>query len=246
MENKQFPEFEEDILPQEQIQELPMNPEEPVMDAQPVEEEIQEIPIEEFIPEEEIPSQQAEAPAVEMPETEEEAVAAAMTEESAVAIPAVEEEADAPITEEPAADAQIPAEGVTALSDSAFAENADLSVTVPETSDLVEEEFREKDSDFDAMFQGKEQKAEPVKEQPKPPRMAQKGRPKRKKGEGLWGIPNILVTVVWLALIVAIGVTAGRMLWVCAADVLAFGREDKPVTITIYEADSIEDIVDKL
>ena len=67
-----------------------------------------------------------------------------------------------------------------------------------------------------------------------------------KKGEGLFGIPNILATVVWLALIVAIGVTAGRMLWVCAADVLAFGREDKPVTITIYAADSMEDIVDKL
>ena len=73
-----------------------------------------------------------------------------------------------------------------------------------------------------------------------------KGRPRRKKGEGFLGIPNILVTFVWLALIVSIGVTLGRMIWVCAADVLAFGREDKPVTITIYEADTMEDIIDKL
>lgn len=77
-------------------------------------------------------------------------------------------------------------------------------------------------------------------------RVARKGRPKRKKGQGLWGIPQILSTAVWLALIVAIGVTAGRMLWVCAADVLAFGREDKIVTVTIYETDTMEQIIDKL
>ncbi|MBO7252984.1 MAG: endolytic transglycosylase MltG [Oscillospiraceae bacterium] len=73
-----------------------------------------------------------------------------------------------------------------------------------------------------------------------------KGRPKRKKGEGFLGIPNILVTFVWLALILAIGVTLGRMLWVCAADVLAFGRDDKQVTITVYEADTMDDITNKL
>ena len=73
-----------------------------------------------------------------------------------------------------------------------------------------------------------------------------KGRPKRKKGEGLFGIPNILVTFVWLALILAIGVTLGRMLWVCAADVLAFGRPDQKVTITVYEADTMDDIINKL
>ena len=78
------------------------------------------------------------------------------------------------------------------------------------------------------------------------PRPTLKGRPKRKKGEGLFGIPNILVTFVWLALILAIGVTLGRMLWVCAADVLAFGRPDQKVTITVYEADTMEDVIDKL
>ena len=77
-------------------------------------------------------------------------------------------------------------------------------------------------------------------------RPVRKGRPKKKAGEGLLGIPHILVTIVWLTLIVVIGVTLGRMIWVCAADVLAFGREDKPVTITIYESDTMEDITDKL
>lgn len=73
-----------------------------------------------------------------------------------------------------------------------------------------------------------------------------KGRPKHKKGEGLFGIPNILVTLVWAALTLLIGVTLGRMIWICAADVLAFGKEDRPVTITIYENDDIDAITDKL
>lgn len=85
-------------------------------------------------------------------------------------------------------------------------------------------------------------------QQPEQPKVhaPRKGRPKRKTGEGLLGIPNILATAVWLALILAIGVTAGRMLWVCAADVLAFGREDKPVTVTVYESDTMDDIIEKL
>lgn len=73
-----------------------------------------------------------------------------------------------------------------------------------------------------------------------------KGRPKHKKGEGLFGIPNILVTLVWAALTLLIGVTLGRMIWICAADVLAFGKEDRPVTVTIYENDDINAITDKL
>ena len=73
-----------------------------------------------------------------------------------------------------------------------------------------------------------------------------KGRPKRKKGYGFLGIPHLIATVIWLAIIVAIGVTMGRMLWVCAADVLAFGREETTVTITITSDDDIDDIADKL
>ncbi|HIT35125.1 MAG TPA: endolytic transglycosylase MltG [Candidatus Faecousia intestinavium] len=112
----------------------------------------------------------------------------------------------------------------------------------PDESASSDQEYRDNGQDLDAVpdSQAKESEAE-HRERP-----VRKGRPKRKKGEGLLGIPNILVTFVWLALILAIGVTAGRMLWVCAADVLAFGREDQVVTITIYESDTMDDIVEKL
>ena len=73
-----------------------------------------------------------------------------------------------------------------------------------------------------------------------------KGRPKRKKGDGLWGIPHLLATLLWLAIILAIGVSLGRMLWLCASDVLAFGRESHEVIITIDTDDTIEDIAEKL
>ena len=112
----------------------------------------------------------------------------------------------------------------------------------PDESASSDQEYRDNGQDLDAVpdSQAKESEAE-HRERP-----VRKGRPKRKKGEGLLGIPNILVTFVWLALILAIGVTAGRMLWVCAADVLAFGREDRVVTITIYESDAMDDIIEKL
>ena len=74
----------------------------------------------------------------------------------------------------------------------------------------------------------------------------QKGRPKRKNKYGLFGIPHLLATCVWLAIIVAIGVSAGRMIWLCATDVLAFGREPITATVTIEKDDTIEDIATKL
>ena len=110
--------------------------------------------------------------------------------------------------------------------------------------EYADQEYRDNSQDFDAMFQAPS--PEPEQQEPAQPAFSSKGRPKRKKGEGLLGIPSILVTFVWLALILIIGVTAGRMLWICAADVLAFGREDKVVTVTVYESDTMEQIIDKL
>ena len=112
------------------------------------------------------------------------------------------------------------------------------------TEEAEDQEYRDDSQDFEAMMQAAA--PQPEKETAAAPASTYKGRPKRKKGEGLLGIPSILATFVWLALIVVIGVTAGRMLWICAADVLAFGREDKVVTVTVYEADTMEDIIDKL
>ncbi len=74
----------------------------------------------------------------------------------------------------------------------------------------------------------------------------QKRRPKRTDGYGLLGIPHILSTVIWLALILAIGVSLGRVLWVCCADMMAFGKEPQTVTITITETDTTETIAKKL
>ena len=123
------------------------------------------------------------------------------------------------------------------------AAETELENTEPE-EEILDQEYLANDQSFDSMMKPPE--PEPEKPQFTMSSGNYKGRPKRKKGEGLLGIPSILATFVWLALIVIIGVTAGRMLWICAADVLAFGREDKVVTVTVYESDTMEDIVDKL
>ena len=89
-----------------------------------------------------------------------------------------------------------------------------------------------------------ENKEEPAVEEPQRP--VRKGRPRRKDGPGLMGIPHLLSAVIWLLIIVAIGTTLGRMLWVCAADVLAFGREDKEVIISVTAEDTMDSIAQKL
>lgn len=86
-----------------------------------------------------------------------------------------------------------------------------------------------------------EDKPQPKKEAP-----VKKGRPKRKGKYGLLGIPHILSTAVWIGLILIIGITAGRMLWLCATDVLAFGRDPITATVTIEKGDSIETVAAKL
>ncbi len=94
----------------------------------------------------------------------------------------------------------------------------------------------------------------PVEEAPeeeeKPSQAAANGQqemPKaKKKGYGLLGIPHILSTFIWLAIIVVIGYGLGKILWVSAADLLAFGKEPKEVTITITEKDDLEAVAKKL
>lgn len=89
--------------------------------------------------------------------------------------------------------------------------------------------------DFPVMDE--EQPAEPV---------ARKKRPRRKPKDNLFGLSHLLATCVWLAIIVFIGVTLANVLWVCASDVLAFGRESHETSITIEDTDTIEDISRKL
>ena len=113
------------------------------------------------------------------------------------------------------------------------------AVETPEVPEVSSEFIEEGDFEEDSLQE--EQRKSSSKDRP-----TRKGRPRRPKGYGLLGIPHMLATVVWLLLIVAIGVSMGRMLWVCAADVLAFGREEKIVTISITTEDTMESIAEKL
>lgn len=95
----------------------------------------------------------------------------------------------------------------------------------------------------------KEEKAEPVQEEKtavSEKDNSQKGRPGAKKGYGLLGIPHILSTLIWLLIILGVGATLGRTLWVSCADLMAFGKPDKQITITITEQDDIDSISQKL
>ena len=74
----------------------------------------------------------------------------------------------------------------------------------------------------------------------------EKGRPKRKQGYGFWGLPHLAATAIWLSIIIIIGVSMARMIWLCAADVLALGRSPVSVSITIEEGDTIDDVAQKL
>lgn len=65
-------------------------------------------------------------------------------------------------------------------------------------------------------------------------------------GDGLFGIPHILSTIIWIVLILAIGTAIGRTLWLCAADVLALGKTGQEVTITVDQDDDMDDVADKL
>lgn len=73
-----------------------------------------------------------------------------------------------------------------------------------------------------------------------------KKKPKKKKGDGLFGIPHLLSSFVWLAVILVVGISIGRLAWVCFTDLLAFGKEPKQVTITITESDDLQSIAEKL
>ncbi len=71
-------------------------------------------------------------------------------------------------------------------------------------------------------------------------------RPKGKKGSGLFGIPHLISTAIWLCIIVAVGVSIGRLIWVCAADLLALGKTGQEITITVEETDDLDAISEKL
>ncbi len=58
--------------------------------------------------------------------------------------------------------------------------------------------------------------------------------------------PFYIPAFVWLTMVFFIGMVLGNLLWLGVADVLAFGRENQSVEITISAADSMADIADTL
>ncbi len=119
---------------------------------------------------------------------------------------------------------------------------ADALEKEPEEA-AVPTDISEFEPDFFSDEQEAEEEQEAESETAAPPR---KGRPKRQAGYGFLGIPHIISTVIWLVLIVTIGVSLGRTLWVCCADLMAFGKEDRTVSITVTEDDNIDSIAKKL
>lgn len=102
----------------------------------------------------------------------------------------------------------------------------------PETEDIFEAEVTDEPAAEEEILVEETEEEAPVR----------KSRPKKKGGYGLWGIPHLLSTAIWLVLIVGIGVSLGRTLWLCCADLMAFGKDAKSATITITEDDTIDTI----
>ena len=194
---------------------------------------------------EQYPEEQQEIPA-ELPVEYEEAVCCADEAEEAAAETdeKIEFDMDAYLPEDPE---EVIPEGEESAAEepvlsSGYMDNYPVlpdSVETPNADSVVP--VFEDDGEFEANLLKKDVQKKNAKERP-----TRKGRPKRPKGYGLLGIPHMLATVVWLLLIVAIGVSMGRFLWVCASDVLAFGREEKIVTISVTTEDTMETIADKL
>lgn len=77
-------------------------------------------------------------------------------------------------------------------------------------------------------------------------RQPKKRRPKNGSTYGFFGIPHMIVTAIWLALILFIGAGLGIMVWDVAADMLAFDRPNQTITITITASDDLDSIAKKL
>lgn len=124
------------------------------------------------------------------------------------------------------------------------------AVVIP-TEEFKDEEFRDTFGEGEALEKAfsNEPEAEPEQEeQPQEQEEApvEKRRPKKKREYWLWGLPQLASSFIWLAVIVTIGVTIGRIVWMCASDVLALSREPITATVTIEEGDDMDAIADKL
>ena len=103
------------------------------------------------------------------------------------------------------------------------------------TMDLTDEELEDVDTAFEDDDEDEDDGGVP-----------RKVRPKNKTGYGLFGLPHLASLAIWVALCLFIGTSLGRLIWICAADVLAFGRGDQDVVVTITATDDLDAVTDKL
>lgn len=68
----------------------------------------------------------------------------------------------------------------------------------------------------------------------------------KKEKTGRTGVSKYVPAIVWLTTVFLTGMVLGNLLWHVTADVLAFGREDRAVEITIESTDTLKDISAKL
>lgn len=100
-----------------------------------------------------------------------------------------------------------------------------------------EQAFEPEDTDFD---NGSTPSSKPERQK------RQRRKPIKKKGSGLLGIPHFISSMILIALVVVIGVTGARIVWLWADDLLALTKEDREVTVTISDGDTMDDIANKL
>ena len=121
-------------------------------------------------------------------------------------------------------------------------DDAELERIVQQT---IAENWGEEETQDQASAEAQTPDPEPEKPQEAPMTFWQRIRGV-KKPYGLFGIPHIVSTGLWLAIILIIGVTLGHMGWSCACDLLALGKQPQEVTVTVEEGDDIASISDKL
>ncbi len=103
------------------------------------------------------------------------------------------------------------------------------------------------DESFERAFQGKEEIRRRRAQTHPPPQPAEEIRPAshEEKGDRTLGIPHFLSTLILCAIILAVSVTLARVVWLWADDVLALTKEEKVVTVTIADTDTMGEITQK-
>ena len=126
---------------------------------------------------------------------------------------------------------------------------------LPQEEDIAVPEMLQIGEDMDAITETEEspqeevtmaQAPDPQPEEQHESRPTHKRRPKNRRSYGLLGIPHMISTVIWLAIIAFVGIGLGNMAWEVASDVLALGRPDHTITITIEEEDDLDSLATKL